>query len=66
MRAKYHLKGNGCTDCLCSCCCQPCDLTQQYKETVYREQKQPLLNQQPGYVKGMEYQAQQQPHFHHG
>ncbi|KAF2204333.1 PLAC8-domain-containing protein [Delitschia confertaspora ATCC 74209] len=46
LREKYHLKGNGCTDCLCACCCAPCDLTQQDKETEYRE-SQHLIAQQP-------------------
>lgn len=67
IRAKYHLKGNGCTDCLCACCCTPCDMTQQDKEVTYREQK-PLLAQQPGKEGPMMYQPQQQqqPAFHHG
>ncbi len=67
VRAKYHLKGNGCTDCLCSCCCLPCDLVQQDKEVAYREeQKQPFLAQ-PGKESAMSYQPQQQqPQFHHG
>ena len=37
MRTKYHLKGNGCKDCLCASFCQPCDLTQQDKEAGWRE-----------------------------
>ncbi|KAF2250060.1 PLAC8-domain-containing protein [Trematosphaeria pertusa] len=76
MRAKYHLKGNGCTDCLCACCCTPCDMVQQEKEVIYRE-NQPLM-QQPGkehmnyaqqqYAPQQQQYApqQQQPHFHHG
>ncbi|KAH7093630.1 PLAC8 family-domain-containing protein [Paraphoma chrysanthemicola] len=66
MRAKYHLKGNGCTDCLCACCCTPCDVTQQDKESAFREeQNRPLLNQ-PGKEGAMQYAAQpQNPAFHH-
>ena len=67
MRAKYHLKGNGCKDCLCACCCGPCDLTQQDKEATWREnQKQPLLNQ-PQKYEPMAYQQQYNPQQHgHG
>jgi hypothetical protein len=65
MRAKYHLNGNACTDCLCAWCCMPCDLTQQDKEAAFREQS--ALMGQPGRVGGMEYVAQQRdPAFHHG
>ncbi|KAF2652396.1 PLAC8-domain-containing protein [Lophiostoma macrostomum CBS 122681] len=56
MRSKYGLKGSGCTDCLCACCCTPCDITQQDKEAEYRE-KQPFM-QQPG-KEHMAYQQQQ-------
>ena len=67
MRAKYALKGNACGDCLCACCCSPCDLTQQDKEAKYREElNRPMLGQ-PGKVGGMDYKPQQvQPQFHHG
>lgn len=66
VRAKYHLKGNGCTDCLCACCCTPCDLTQQDKEVTYREESKHLLQAQPGKQENMYYAQQpQQPHFHH-
>ncbi|KAF2439427.1 PLAC8-domain-containing protein [Karstenula rhodostoma CBS 690.94] len=67
IRAKYHLKGNGCGDCLCACCCTPCDLTQQEKEVSYREESKHLLQPQPGKNEGMYYaqQPQQQPHYHH-
>jgi Cys-rich protein (TIGR01571 family) len=66
IRAKYHLKGNGCGDCLCACCCTPCDLTQQDKEVTYREESKHLLQPQPGKQDGMHYAQQpQQPHFHH-
>ncbi|PSN71964.1 PLAC8-domain-containing protein [Corynespora cassiicola Philippines] len=65
IRAKHHIKGNACGDCLCACCCAPCDLTQQDKEVQYRE-NQALLGQQPGKVDGMNYSPQQsQPAFHH-
>lgn len=67
MRAKYQLKGNACADCLCACCCQPCDLTQQDKEAQYREEQNKPMLAQPGKEGGMMYQAQQQqPQFHHG
>lgn len=66
VRAKYHLNGNACTDCLCACCCQPCDMVQQEKEIIYREEQR-LLTQQPGKVEPMQYPVQQQqPQFHHG
>ena len=67
MRAKYNLTGNGCKDCLCACCCGPCDLMQQDKEAEHREEQgKPLLNQ-PGKADTMNYAPQwqqQQPHFH--
>jgi hypothetical protein len=69
MRAKYHLKGNAWGDCLCACCCGPCDLVQQDKEVAFREeQKKPMLGQ-PGKQDTMNYAVQQQqqnPAFHHG
>ncbi|KAF2643635.1 hypothetical protein P280DRAFT_466402 [Massarina eburnea CBS 473.64] len=69
IRVKYVLDGNGCSDCLCACCCQPCDVIQQAKEVEYREDlKQHMLHQQPGKVEGMQYQQQQQfgpPDGHH-
>jgi hypothetical protein len=66
MRAKYHLNGNACTDCLCACCCTPCDVTQQDKESVYREQQNKPLLSQPGKEGMMNYAPQQQnPAFHH-
>lgn len=66
IRAKYHLEGSACKDCLCALCCTPCDITQQEKEVEYRE-KQPMLTEQPGKVENMQYsQQQQQPQFHHG
>ncbi|KAF2008146.1 PLAC8-domain-containing protein [Amniculicola lignicola CBS 123094] len=55
MRARYHLQGNGCKDCLCACCCSPCDLTQQDKESQYHEERARLVNQQPGKNGGMVY-----------
>ncbi|KAF2027325.1 hypothetical protein EK21DRAFT_114953 [Setomelanomma holmii] len=66
MRAKYHIKGNGCTDCLCACCCTPCDVTQQEKESTYREEQNKRLLAQPGKEAMMNYAPQQQdPAFHH-
>lgn len=52
VRATYNLTGNGCKDCLCACCCAPCDLIQQDKEVEHREELgRPLLDQ-PGKVEG--------------
>lgn len=76
MRTRYNLTGNGCKDCLCACCCSPCDLMQQDKEAGHREkQGKPLLGQ-PGKADTMNYVPQwqqQQPHWeqqpshsHHG
>jgi Cys-rich protein (TIGR01571 family) len=66
MRAKYHLRGNTCTDCLCACFCQPCDQSQQDKESAYREQYK-LLGEQPGKEFMMNYLPQQQDTaYHHG
>jgi len=51
MRSTYNLEGGGCKDCLCACCCTPCDLMQQDKEAAYREQeKQGLLGAPSGYT----------------
>ena len=72
VRAKYNLTGNDCKDCLCACCCAPCDLMQQDKEVAHREQGKPLLDQ-PGRADAMNYKPQwqqqhqfqqQQPHYH--
>jgi hypothetical protein len=65
MRAKYHLTGNVCTDCLCACYCMPCDLMQQDKEAKFHEPS--ALMEQPRGQEGMVYEAQQRdPAFHHG
>ncbi|KAF1349257.1 PLAC8-domain-containing protein [Lizonia empirigonia] len=68
VRDTYNLTGNGCKDCLCACCCAPCDLIQQDKEVEHREELgRPLLDQ-PGKVGGMDYVPQweqQQPQFNH-
>ncbi|KAF1810749.1 PLAC8-domain-containing protein, partial [Eremomyces bilateralis CBS 781.70] len=46
MRSKYQLQGGGCKDCLCACCCTPCDLVQQDKEAEFREnEKRSLITQ---------------------
>ncbi|KAF2726887.1 PLAC8-domain-containing protein, partial [Polyplosphaeria fusca] len=59
MREKYHLKGNGCNDFLCACCCAPCDLLQQDKESKFREdEKTSLTSAQPGNSSQMQYQQQ--------
>ncbi|KAF2106822.1 PLAC8 family-domain-containing protein [Lophiotrema nucula] len=68
IRAKYHLNGNGCKDCLCACCCQPCDLVQQEKESKFHEdEKTRLVSQQPPKNGAMQYQQQpqypQQAHY---
>ncbi|KAE9974919.1 hypothetical protein EG327_008623 [Venturia inaequalis] len=63
IREKYNLKGNGCTDCLCACCCMPCDLVQQEKEIVNQEATN-LINVQPNKLEAqnqMAYPQQQQP-----
>ncbi|KAF2175118.1 hypothetical protein K469DRAFT_702992 [Zopfia rhizophila CBS 207.26] len=60
MRAKYHLAGNGCKDCLCACCCSCCDLVQQDKEAKYWEEAKKSVNQQPQKHGGMEYKPQLQ------
>jgi len=62
IRKKYNLKGDGMTDCLCACCCGPCDLVQQDKEAEFREQQRlgmpvPIQNQ-PVKVQGMQYPQQ--------
>jgi len=57
VRSKYGLKGDGCTDCLCACCCVPCDLVQQDKEAQFREQGRAAVTQQPGKVEAMSYGA---------
>ncbi|KAK7358258.1 hypothetical protein VNO77_00184 [Canavalia gladiata] len=36
MRDQYGLRGNGCTDCLIHCCCEPCALSQEYRELENR------------------------------
>ncbi|KAG2411075.1 hypothetical protein LR48_Vigan325s000700 [Vigna angularis] len=36
MRRQHGLKGNGCTDCLIHCCCEPCALCQEYRELESR------------------------------
>ncbi|ESW32399.1 hypothetical protein PHAVU_002G319100 [Phaseolus vulgaris] len=36
MRRQHGLKGNGCTDCLIHCCCEPCALCQEYRELQNR------------------------------
>jgi hypothetical protein len=68
IRAKYHLQGNGCKDCMCACCCMPCDVTQQDKESKFREAQNRPVVMQPGKEGGMQYMQQpmaQGPAFHH-
>ncbi|CAJ2676098.1 unnamed protein product [Trifolium pratense] len=36
MREQYGLKGNDCTDCMIHCCCEPCALSQEYRELQNR------------------------------
>jgi len=54
IRERYGLTGNGCTDCLCACCCGPCDLVQQDKEIDQREKAQ-LIQVQPTKADQMQY-----------
>ncbi|KAF2998290.1 hypothetical protein E8E13_007262 [Curvularia kusanoi] len=58
IRNKYSLTGNGCKDCLCACCCAPCDLVQQDKEVKHREEQGKPLLDQPGRADGMNYKPQ--------
>ncbi|KAJ7281372.1 PLAC8 family-domain-containing protein [Mycena rebaudengoi] len=37
VRARYSIDGGGCTDCLASWCCTPCDLTQASREIELEE-----------------------------
>ena len=61
MRARYNLEGNLCTDLLCACCCNCCDLIQQDKEAEYREQERAglIVAGQPGKPEQMNYQQGQ-------
>ncbi|KAK7394718.1 hypothetical protein VNO78_15253 [Psophocarpus tetragonolobus] len=36
MRRQYALKGSACTDCFIHCCCEPCALSQEYRELQTR------------------------------
>jgi len=65
VRSKYHLKGDGCTDCLCGFCCQPCTQVQQNKEVEdWESQRSQTTSQQPGKVETMNY-ITPQPVPHH-
>jgi Cys-rich protein (TIGR01571 family) len=37
VRGRYHIAGNGCTDCMSACCCGPCELTQEHLEIEEEE-----------------------------
>ncbi|KAJ7445903.1 PLAC8-domain-containing protein [Mycena latifolia] len=37
-RARYGISGSGCNDCMLSCCCAPCELTQESREIELEEQ----------------------------
>ncbi|KAJ7863121.1 PLAC8-domain-containing protein [Mycena olivaceomarginata] len=37
-RGRYSIQGDGATDCLLSCCCAPCSLTQESREIELEEQ----------------------------
>ncbi|KNZ79089.1 hypothetical protein J132_02455 [Termitomyces sp. J132] len=47
IRSRYGIKGGGCTDCLTSCFCSPCALTQEEAEIELEEKA--LTQQQGGY-----------------
>ena len=69
VREKYDLAGNDCKDCLCTCFCGLCDISQQDKEVEYRERQNKSLLDQPGKVDSMNYRAewtQPQPHSYYG
>lgn len=55
----------GCTDCLCACCCGPCDLVQQDKEAEFREgEMAQFIHVQPEKMNGgMQYGQPQQQHY---
>ncbi|KAL9330233.1 hypothetical protein ACSQ67_005236 [Phaseolus vulgaris] len=36
MREQHGLEGSGCTDCFIHCCCEPCALSQEYRELQNR------------------------------
>ncbi|KAJ6619427.1 PLAC8 family-domain-containing protein [Mycena sp. CBHHK59/15] len=38
IRSRYAVRGDGATDCLLSCCCAPCALTQESREIELEEQ----------------------------
>ncbi|GLB38922.1 putative PLAC8 family protein [Lyophyllum shimeji] len=38
VRGRYSVKGGGCGDCMSSCCCAPCALTQESQEIALEEQ----------------------------
>lgn len=54
---RSDLEGDGCKDCLCACCCSPCDLVQQDKEAAYREGNT-TTHQQPPKMDNMAYKPQ--------
>jgi len=37
LRTRYRIRGSGCTDCLATCCCVPCELTQESRELGVEE-----------------------------
>ncbi|KAF4581729.1 hypothetical protein EYR40_002745 [Pleurotus pulmonarius] len=37
LRRRYSIKGGGCGDCMISCCCTPCGLTQEARELELEE-----------------------------
>ncbi|KAG6872446.1 hypothetical protein C0995_009703 [Termitomyces sp. Mi166 len=50
IRSRYDIKGGGCTDCLTSCFCSPCALTQE-KGEIELEEKALAQRQQGDYYK---------------
>jgi len=59
IRDRFGIEGNGCTDCLVSCFCQPCSLAQMNMELKERAATGGMPPAAQGYVQqqqpGMDY-----------